>query len=83
MIPRHIRLLWAAQGACGAATLLTRAVGDSVAAGKFDEALEYLVKVPSAVLTGASAGAAGLPVPGVFCIGTRLVNWARQRARGE
>lgn len=83
MIPRHIQLLWAAQGACGAATLMTLSVGASVRDGKLDEALEHLSATPAAVLVGARLGAIGIPVPGIFCLGTRLVNWARRRAWEE
>ncbi len=83
MIPRHIQLLWAAQGACGAATMMALAVGTSAVDGKLDEALEHLASTPAAVLVGARLGAAGIPVPGIFCIGTRLVSWARRRAWEE
>lgn len=83
VIPRHIQLLWAAQGACGAATLMVQAVVDRMSAGELDEAVEYMAKVPVAVMIGARAGAVGLPVPGIFCVGTRLVNWARRRAWEE
>ena len=80
MIPRHLRLLWAAQGACGAATLMIMAAGASAARGELDEAVDHLANTPAAVLVGAQLGAIGIPVPGVFCIGTRIMNWARQRA---
>lgn len=83
MIPRHIQLLWAAQGACGAATMMALAVGASTVDGKLDEALDHLTNTPAAVLVGARLGACGIPVPGIFCIGTRLVNWARRRAWEE